>query len=46
MRVHPQSEVQLVAHGLLKLTLTSQGYGWEFLQAGGGRTDAGADVCH
>lgn len=46
MRVHAQSEVQLIAHGLLKLTLTAQGYSWEFLQVGGGRTDSGADVCH
>jgi len=45
-RVHAQSEVQLIAHGLLKLTLTAQGYSWEFLQVGGGRTDSGADVCH
>jgi len=46
MRVHPQSEVQIIAHGLLKLTLTAQGYSWDFLQVGGGRTDSGADVCH
>jgi hypothetical protein len=46
MRAHAQSEVQLIAHGLLKLTLTAQGYSWEFLQVGGGRTDSGADVCH
>jgi len=46
MRTHPQSETQIVAHGLLKLTLTAQGYGWEFLQVGGVRSDVGADVCH
>jgi hypothetical protein len=46
MRQHPQSEVQIIAHGLLKLTLTAQGYSWDFLQVGGGRTDSGADVCH
>jgi hypothetical protein len=46
MRTHPQSEAQIVAHGLLKLTLTAQGYGWEFLQVGGLRSDVGADVCH
>ncbi len=46
MRAHPQSEAQIVAHGMLKLTLTSQGYSWEFLQVGGARLDPGADVCH
>lgn len=46
MRAHPQSEVQLVAHGLLKLTLAAQGYSWEFLQVGGARADSGVGVCH
>lgn len=45
-RVHPQSEVQIIAHGLLKLTLSAQGYDWEFLQVGGARGDVGSDVCH
>jgi hypothetical protein len=45
-RPHPQSEVQLVAHGILKLTLMAQGYGWEFLQVGGAKADVGSDVCH
>jgi len=45
-RVHPQSELQIIAHGILKLTLTSQGYSWEFLQVGGTRPDVGNAVCH
>lgn len=45
-RLHPLSEVQLVTHGLLKLTLSAQGYQWEFMQADGTRGDFGADVCH
>ena len=45
-RVHPQSAVQIISHGLLKLTLTGQGYDWEFLPVTGGRADAGSDVCH
>lgn len=45
-RVHPASEVQLISHGLLKLTLASQGYQWEFLQGNGTRGDFGQDLCH
>jgi hypothetical protein len=45
-RVHPASEVQLVSHGLLRLTLAAQGYQWEFLQVNGTRGDFGQDVCH
>ena len=45
-RVHPQSEVQLIAQGLLKLTLSAQAYSWEFLQVGGGLGDAGSGGCH
>jgi len=45
-RLHPMSEVQLISHGLLKLTLADQGYQWEFLQPGGARADVGQDVCH
>lgn len=45
-RVHPASEVQLISHGLLKLTLAAQGYQWEFLQVNGTRGDFGQDLCH
>jgi acid phosphatase type 7 len=43
---HAQSQRQIIAHGILKLTLAAQGYNWEFLQVGGARTDVGSDVCH
>ena len=45
-RLHPLSEVQLISHGLLKLTLSAQGYQWEFLQVDSARGDFGQDVCH
>jgi hypothetical protein len=45
-RLHAVSEVQVISHGLLKLTLTSQAYQWEFLEVGGGRGDFGQDLCH
>jgi hypothetical protein len=45
-RRHPQSEMQVVAHGILKLTLAAQSYGWEFLQVGGMTPDSGSGVCH
>jgi hypothetical protein len=45
-RLHPVSEVQVISHGLLKLTLSSQGYQWEFLQTSGVRGDFGQDLCH
>jgi hypothetical protein len=46
VRAHPQSEIQIVSHGILKLTLAALGYNWEFLQPGGMRADSGSDVCH
>ena len=46
LRAHPQSEIQIVAHGILKLTLGAQGYDWAFLQADGVRADSGSEVCH
>jgi hypothetical protein len=46
VRAHPQSEIQIVSHGILKLTLAALGYNWEFLQPGGTRADSGSDVCH
>jgi hypothetical protein len=45
-QIHPQSAVQILAHGLLKLTLSAQAYSWEFLSTTGGRFDIGSDVCH
>jgi hypothetical protein len=45
-QVHPQSQVQIVSLGILKLTLAELGYNWEFLQPGGLKADVGSDVCH
>jgi hypothetical protein len=45
MRRHPQSERQIVAHGLLQLTLNPQGYSWVYIQIDGARSDIGSDVC-
>ena len=46
LRAHPQSEVQVVLHGILKLTLAQASYSWEFLQSNGTRSDVGSGVCH
>ena len=46
MRVHPQSEVRIISHGILKLTLAEASYTWEFLQPIGARADFGSDVRH
>jgi hypothetical protein len=45
-RVQPNSEVRLTAWGVLKLTLRSDGYSWEFISvAGGVASDAGDGSC-
>ena len=41
----PNSEVRVSAFGVLRLTLRSDGYDWEFLSVSGPR-DFGSDVCH
>jgi hypothetical protein len=41
----PNSEVRISAFGLLKLTLVSDGYQWEFAPVSGAR-DAGTGTCH
>jgi hypothetical protein len=41
----PNSEVRISAFGLLKLTLASDRYDWEFVPVSSGR-DAGAATCH
>jgi len=46
-KVHPNSEVRGHSHGVLKLTLRSDGYDWQFVPvAGGSFTDAGSGSCH
>jgi hypothetical protein len=45
--VAANSEVRLAGTlGVLKLTLSSNGYGWEFLTPGAGVADAGSSTCH
>jgi acid phosphatase type 7 len=46
VRLHSNSEVRISSFGVLKLTLASDRYQWEFIPVGGGATDAGAGVCH
>jgi hypothetical protein len=31
---------------VLKLTLTAQGYQWDFVEVSGALGDSGTDVCH
>jgi hypothetical protein len=46
-RLQPNSEVQGISHGVLKLTLRADGYDWQFIPtAGGGFTDSGTGTCH
>lgn len=40
------SQVQVSAHGVLRLTLHSTNYEWAFLQVDGTLGDTGADNCH
>jgi acid phosphatase type 7 len=41
----PNSELLLLAHGVLKLTLSADGYEWEFITVSG-QGDAGSGRCH
>jgi hypothetical protein len=45
--VHPNSEVRTATFGVLKLTLKSNGYDWQFIPvAGSSFTDSGSGSCH
>jgi hypothetical protein len=44
--VSPDSEVRIAAFGLLKLTLTGDGYRWEYLGTNGNVLDSGTGTCH
>ena len=44
--VHPNSEQRISSYGVLKLTLASDRYQWEFVPVAGGVADAGSGVCH
>jgi hypothetical protein len=41
----PNSEVRIAAWGVLKLTLRSRTYSWDFVPASGGPADFGTDQC-
>ena len=44
--LHPNSEIRISSFGVLKLTLSSDRYQWEFVPVAGGPTDGGSGVCH
>jgi 3',5'-cyclic AMP phosphodiesterase CpdA len=44
-RIAPNSEVRTTQYGVLKLTLGTGRYQWEFLQVNGGVADSGVDIC-
>ncbi len=47
VRLQPNSEVQGIAHGVLKLTLRGDGYDWQFIPAAGASfSDSGTGTCH
>jgi 3',5'-cyclic AMP phosphodiesterase CpdA len=44
--LHPNSESRISSFGILKLTLSSDRYQWEFIPVAGGPIDGGSGVCH
>jgi hypothetical protein len=42
----PNSEVRISAFGVLKLTLETESYRWDFVPVGSGQSDSGPGVCH
>lgn len=44
--LHPNSEVRISSFGVLKLTLSSDRYQWEFIPVAGGASDGGSGTCH
>jgi acid phosphatase type 7 len=46
MRVTPNSQARIKAHGVLRLTLHPSSYEWAFIDATGGVADSGSDGCH
>ena len=45
--IHPHSETRAAAFGVLKLTLKSGSYDWQFVPiAGETYTDSGSGTCH
>jgi hypothetical protein len=43
--LHPNSEIRISSFGILKLTLSSDRYQWEFIPTAGA-TDGGSGLCH
>lgn len=43
--ISPGSEARIAAWGVLKLTLYTSGYAWEFVSVQGGIVDQGQDIC-
>ncbi len=46
MRVSPNSQARVKAHGVLRFTLNVSNYQWAFIDATGSTADAGSDNCH
>jgi hypothetical protein len=46
VNVSADSEVRIAAFGILKLNLTGDGYGWEYLGTNGNVLDSGTGTCH
>ena len=44
--LHPNSEARISSFGILKLTLSSDRYQWEFIPTTPGISDGGSGVCH
>jgi hypothetical protein len=46
VRRHPNSDVVWTEHGVLKLTLQTDSYSWQFISSTGAAADVGGAVCH
>lgn len=46
MRMEPNSQVRVKAHGMLRLTLHPANYEWAFIDVNGTTVDGGVDGCH
>jgi hypothetical protein len=46
VRLAANSERQIKSYGILKFTLESGGYRWDFIPVGAGQSDSGTGTCH
>jgi hypothetical protein len=46
LRVEPNSQARVKAHGVLRLTLNPAAYEWAFIDSTGRTADSGSDGCH